>query len=139
MKYSLLIIFLIFGCDGTLEKEREKVTVPEPPKIEIVNIFEGPNKIDEAGTKMMKPDKKVEIVPEKPIKITPVYKECPKPKPVKKYKFNKAKYIKKGYKESRHYGHSPCRGIVYEKEFTNSFFYLFVDCSNNYTTQRIRK
>ncbi len=160
-KYIILAISLsIFGCNGELEVEKAKEII-KPTEIEI-SILDGPNLIAESGKKMIKPDpvkivsekvkivsEKVEVVPVKtvkvepvnPVEITPVYKECPKPKPVKKkYRiFNKEKREKQGYKLLYHYRNGNCRGMVYQMSIQYYYYNLFVDCRNNYVFQKVRK
>ncbi len=164
--FSLLIILIAFGCTGTKEDENEVVikVIPKPEleKIEPIIIFDGPNFLEQSGTKMIKSEPIITVEPEvkpvpevkkeiikKVVKKKPVKKSKKKLKPVKRIKptpiprivrkFNRARRVKDGYKEVRYYGREGCRGTVYEKEFKKSYFYLFVDCRNNFTTQRMGK
>ena len=146
MKYYILLIvsLSIFGCSGELEVETviQETVKPIIEEVEGISFLDGPNLID-ISKKMIKPVIKTETI----IKI--VEKQCPKIPSKKKMKpthipnivrkFNRAARTKDGYKEVRYYGRGKCRGTVYEKEFKKSYFYLFVDCRNNFTTQRVRK
>ena len=157
MRYLIILAFIL-GCDGERELKLV-VTEPEKPEIEsveLISFLDGPNVIDQAGIKMIKPTKvilpvkvkppvpevkKVPKVKKKVVKKKTVKKKKLKPTPIPKLnrKFNKTARIKDGYKEVRYYGRGKCRGTVYEKDFKNSYFYIFVDCKNNYTTQRVGK
>lgn len=146
MKYYIILIISLFtlGCQGEREFETaiQETVKPIIEEVEGISFLDGPNLID-ISKKMIKPEVKIKTIP----KI--IEKECPKI-PVKKKlkptyipnivrKFNKAARIKDGYKLSGHYVTGECRGKIYERVFLNSSFLFFVDCRNNFTTQRVRK
>ena len=146
MKYYIILIIslFIFSCQGEREFETviQESVKPIIEEVEEISFLDGPNIID-ISKKRIKPEVKIKTIP----KI--VEKKCPKIPSKKKLKpthipnivrkFNRAARTKDGYKEVRYYGRGKCRGTVYEKEFKKSYFYLFVDCRNNFTTQRVRR
>jgi len=139
MKYLIIIFSLvIFGCNGEIEDGKK--SEPIKPKIEILNVFPEINKIEAVGKKMLK------APIDKPVKVVPVEKACPKPvvekKTIAKKKyliFNEAERIKSGYKYAYDYKSGDCRGRVFQKSVKYYYYNLFVDCRNNYVFQRVRK
>ena len=115
MKYlTILFIVTLIGCNGELEVK---------PGTESHKIKDAAECLEA-------------VKPEKLVKISKPIQKATKKAPLK---FNRKARLRDGYKVIRYYGRRNCNGKVYEKEFAKSFFYIFVDCNNNYTTQRMRK
>lgn len=144
-----LLVMTVISCTGEIESTKKPTLSAVEPVAEIDDIIifdlqDEPEQSDNYLSDQVNDDLKKELAETKET-IARLMADVQELKKIKPQKAKKEVPISvmlkdKAFKIRGHWGHGTnCRGLIYRKDFQESYMYLHVDCYGGYDIRQVRR